>query len=76
METLNYIFGSLRSKDVAIEHIAKCLKTQNAINKRFAAFALVTAAHAVVVAAYIHEQDKRIDELNKEIKEPKESKGE
>ena len=76
METLNYIFGSLRSTEVAIEHIGKCLRNQNKINKQFATFALVAAAHTVMVTIYIREQDKKVEELNKKIEELNESKGE
>lgn len=75
-ETMNYIFGNLHAMEGVIGHIGKALKNQNKINKRVCTAVVVLTAYAVVTDICIKEQNKKIEELSKQIEELKESKGE
>ena len=69
VEMLSYIFGSLKESGNSIKAIKTTLRNQARINRMVAAFALV-------VAAYVIALNKKIQNLDNEIKELKRMKGE
>ena len=69
VEMFSYIFGSLKASENSIKTIKTTLRNQAKINLTLATFALV-------VAAYAYEQNKKIQNLDNEIKELKRMKGE
>lgn len=68
---VDYIFGSLRNSEQAIQEIVKCLKMQTKFNKRVAFFAITTGLNLYVHATKIKALHARIDELQKELEELK-----
>jgi hypothetical protein len=69
VEMLSYIFKSLKVSENSIKTIKTILRNQEKINLTFVIFAWV-------VAAYAYEQNKKIQNLDNEIKELKRMKGE
>ena len=76
VEMLSYIFGSLKESENSIKTIKTTLRNQARINRTVAAFALVVAAYAIVLEVHTYEQNKKIQNLDNEIKELKRMKGE
>ena len=77
---IGYIFGSLKNTDDAINEIAKYLRRQNRLNRRFAVCSLATIAWLYLVDKRLvgekKELEERIDKMSAEIKELKSEKGE
>lgn len=73
---IGYIFGSLHASESAIKKIGKTLRNQARINRRVTAFALVASIYAVLMELNFLDQEKRIEQLRKEIKELRHSEGE
>jgi len=76
IKMLSYIFGSLQASENAVKNIKKTLISQAKFNRTVATFALVMAAYAITVEIHTYEQNKKIEELNDQIKELKRMKGE
>jgi len=76
VEILSYIFGSLKASENSIKAIKTTLRNQARINRTVAAFALVVAAYAIALEVHTYEQNKKIQNLDNEIKELKRMKGE
>jgi len=76
MEMISYIFGSLKASENSIKNIKTILGNQARINRTFAAFAFVVAAYAIALKIHTYEQNKKIQNLDNEIKELKRMKGE
>ena len=76
VEMINYIFGSLQSSSDAITNIRKQLRAQARFNRTLAAFALTITTYSLMVEIHNYGQDKKIEELSKEIEELKRMKGE
>ncbi len=76
VETISYIFGSLKASENSIKNIKTTLRNQARINRTIAAFALVVAAYAISLEVHTYEQNKKIQNLDNEIKELKRMKGE
>lgn len=76
LEMLSYIFGSLKTSENSIKVIKTTLRNQARINRTVAAFALVVAAYAIALEVHTYEQNKKIQNLDNEIKELKRMKGE
>lgn len=76
VEMLSYIFGSLKASENSIKVIKTTLRNQARINRTVAAFALVVAAYAIALEVHTYEQNKKIQNLDNEIKELKRMKGE
>jgi len=76
VEMLSYIFGSLKESENSIKTIKTTLRNQARINRTVAAFALVVAAYAIALEVHTYEQNKKIQNLDNEIKELKRMKGE
>jgi cell division protein FtsL len=76
VEMLNYIFGSLKESENSIKAIKTTLRKQARINRTVATFALVVAAYAIALEVHTYEQNKKIQNLDNEIKELKRMKGE
>ncbi len=76
VEMLSYIFGSLKASENSIKNIKTTLRNQARINRTIAAFALVVAAYAISLEVHTYEQNKKIQNLDNEIKELKRMKGE
>ena len=76
VEMLSYIFGSLKESKNSIKAIKTTLRNQARINRTVAAFALVVAAYAIALEVHTYEQNKKIQNLDNEIKELKRMKGE
>ena len=76
VEMLSYIFGSLKASENSIKNIKTTLRSQARINRTVAAFALVVAVYAIALEVHIYEQNKKIQNLDNEIKELKRMKGE
>lgn len=75
MEMISYIFGSLNASENSIKNIKTTLRNQARINRTVAAFALVVAAYAITLEVHTYEQNKKIQNLDNEIKELKRTKG-
>lgn len=75
VEMLSYIFGSLKASENSIKNIKTTLRNQARINRTIAAFALVVAAYAISLEVHTYEQNKKIQNLDNEIKELKRTKG-
>lgn len=75
VEMLSYIFGSLKASENSIKNIKTTLRNQARINRTVAAFALVVAAYAITLEVHTYEQNKKIQNLDNEIKELKRMKG-
>lgn len=76
VEMISYIFGSLKASEKSIKNIKTTLRNQARINRTVAAFALVVAAYAISLEVHTYEQNKKIQNLDNEIKELKRMKGE
>ena len=75
IEMLSYIFRSLKASENSIKAIKTTLRNQARINRTVAAFALVGAAYAIALEVHTYEQNKKIQNLDNEIKELKRMKG-
>ncbi len=76
VEMLSYIFGSLKESENSIKTIKTTLRNQARINRTVVAFALVVAAYTIALEIHTYEQNKKIQNLDNEIKELKRMKGE
>ncbi len=76
VEMLSYIFGSLKESENSIKTIKTTLRNQARINRTVVAFALVVAAYTIALEVHTYEQNKKIQNLDNEIKELKRMKGE
>ena len=76
VEMVNYIFGSLQASSDAVRSINKTLQNQARFNRMLTAFAFTITTYAFMVEIHNYGQDKRIEELSKEIEELKRMKGE
>lgn len=65
-EMLNYMFRSLKMAEASLEHVGKTLKKQN---RRIRLLALVGGAYVVWSEMNRREQEEKLDDLKKEIKE-------
>ena len=84
---IRYIFGSLKNTDQAINEIAKKLRRQNRLNRRFAIYSLATTA-ILYISEKRHKEEKElleekfdaqaqlIEKLNSDIMQLKTLKGE
>lgn len=75
-EMVNYIFGSLQASSDAVKSIRKTLRHQARFNRTLTAFAFTITTYAFMVEIHNYAQDKKIEELCKEIEELKCMKGE
>lgn len=73
---VNYIFGSLQASSDAVRIIKKTLSRQARVNRAYMIFALAVTSYTIVAEIRSCEQEKKIEELSKEIKELKCIKGE
>lgn len=73
---VNYIFGSLQTSEDAIRSIRKTIHKQEKINRMLIVLPLYIGAYLMIVEFHNREQDKRIEELAKELKELKHKEGE
>ena len=71
MEMISYIFGSLKASENSIKNIKTILGNQARINRTVAAFAFVVAAYAIALEIHTYEQNKKIQNLDKELKRMK-----
>lgn len=76
VEMFSYIFGSLKTTENSIKAIKTILINQERINRTVVAFALVVAAYTIALEVRSYEQNKKIQNLDNEIKELKRMKGE
>jgi cell division protein FtsL len=76
VERVNYIFGSLQIPSDIVKNIRKTFRHQARFNRTLTAFALMMTTYALMVETHNYGQDKKIEELSKEIKELKRMKGE
>lgn len=76
VEMINYIFGGLQSSAESIKHINKTLRNQTIFNRRLIVFAVVISTYTIAAELKLYEQDKKLEELGKEIEELKRTKGE
>jgi len=76
VEMLSYIFKSLKTSENSIKDIKTILRNQARINRMVATFALVVAAYVIALEVHTYEQNKKIQNLDNEIKELKRMKGE
>ena len=73
---INYVFGSLQTSNDAVKGIKKTLRNQMIFNKRLTVFAVVITAYTIAAEIKLYEQDKKLEELGKEVEELKRTKGE
>lgn len=71
MEMISYIFGSLKASENSIKNIKTILRNQARINRKIAAFAFVTAAYAIALEVHTNKLNKKIQNLDKELKRMK-----
>jgi cell division protein FtsL len=76
VEMISYIFGSLKASENSIKDIKTTLRNQARINRTVAAFALIVVAYVIALENHTYEQNKKIQNLDNEIKELKRMKGE
>jgi len=76
IKAFSYIFGSLKESENSIKAIKTTLRNQARINRTVAAFVLVVAAYVIASEVHTYEQNKKIQNLDNEIKELKRMKGE
>ena len=76
VEILSYIFKSLNTSENSIKDIKTILRNQARINRTVSTFALVVAAYVIALEVHTYEQNKKIQNLDNEIKELKRMKGE
>lgn len=75
VEMINYIFGSLQASNDAVTGIKKTLRNQMIFNKRLTVFAMLIIAYTIAAEIKLYEQDKKLEEIGKEIEELKRTKG-
>lgn len=75
-EMMNYIFGSMKSSEIAIKNISRSLANQRVFNKSLKIFAVGVTVNLVISAIDRREQAEKIRKMEKEIEELKRSEGE
>ncbi len=75
-EILNYIFGSMKSTEMALKNINKVLRNQSKLNNEVMIFSVAMTTYAVLSERDRRRQEKEIKRLSKEIEELKRSEGE
>lgn len=75
-EMMNYIFGSMKSSEIAIKNISRSLANQKAFNRSLKLFAVGVTVNLVISAIERREQAEKIKKMEKEIEELKRSEGE
>lgn len=75
-EMIGYIFGSLDIHDRAISSICNAFKAQKRLNRTTAINMVLISLTVSKLVVKVHEQNKKIDSLTKELEELKETKGE
>lgn len=75
-EMMSYIFGSLRSSEVAIKHIQRALKGQQRFNRNVVLCTWAMTTYVVLTELDRREQNRKIEKLSNEIEELKRSEGE
>lgn len=68
---VNYIFGRLQASDDAMKSMKKAFRSQERFNHSVTTFALVMTAYAIAVKIHNSEQNKKIEEISKELKRMK-----
>lgn len=76
VEMINYVFDSLQASTDAVKGIKKTLRNQMIFNKRLTVLAVVITSYTIATEIKIYEQNKKLEELGKEIEELKRTKGE
>lgn len=74
-EILNYIFGSMKSTEMALKNINKALRNQSKLNNEVMIFSIAMTTYAVLSERDRRRQEKEIKRLSKEIEELKRSEG-
>lgn len=74
-EMIRYIFGSLRNSDSALRVISKTLKKQNSFNRNITFLSILTVLHVVMHEMEIRNMQRELVDLQKEIKELKNTEG-
>lgn len=75
-EMMNYIFGNLRSSEVAIKHIQRTIKGQQRFNRNVVLCTWAMTTYVVLNEMDRREQKRKIEKLSNEIEELKRSEGE
>ncbi|MDO5540811.1 MAG: hypothetical protein Q4F83_12215 [Eubacteriales bacterium] len=75
-EILNYIFGSMKSTEMALKNINKALRNQSKLNNEVMIFSIAMTTYAVLSERDRRRQEKEIKRLSKEIEGLKHSEGE
>ena len=73
---ISYIFGALRNSEKSVRDILNTLNKQKRLNQTFVIFSLTAIVYLYMADIYRYGQEKRIDELEREIEELKHTKGE
>ena len=75
-EMMSYIFGTMHNCEAAVGGIYRVLKKQKRFNTRMTAFAIGVVVFAAVADGHRKWQDEKIEKLEKEIRDLRDSKGE
>lgn len=75
-EMIGHIFGSLHNSEKAINKIVKVLNAQYKYNKSVSTFAVLSTICLTLQCARTNQLERKIDALNKELKDLKSEKGE
>lgn len=75
-ETMNYIFGKLRSSEIITKKIANEIRRQKNFNRNIKFVAVVAVYYAISAGIEQHKQAEKIENLEREIEKLKSSEGE
>lgn len=68
-EMIGYIFREMHGNKIAMQNVAKTLRSQKIFNRRLAILLFVTSLYAISSTIRIDQYEKKLDSLNKKVDE-------